>query len=295
MIKYRLGWLYHFNLFTYKDIKLSQFLPIPAQRWLSLLLCAITAVAITVFLSNVSFVQQAYMKWGSILHASPVLHYSFAFLTGIGIKLMLDKFYISHAKRSIGFNWRYPPVTLSVLFGLLFIVSYVYSTYSDKAIEQLIAQTFGALKFIVLSFLAIAATTIYQTKLYTEKPVFSAVLCAVSVFYLFSAINLVEVEQAFWVFLFIAAAYLGMSVYLLWERLKASSAESRVESKQEAELTLESLEDFRKWFKDDSIIKETGQLEPDLQVYAKRITERLRNGGDKYEEDIAQHMALCGP
>ncbi|WP_257325252.1 hypothetical protein [Pseudoalteromonas rhizosphaerae] len=274
---------------------MSQFLPIPAQRWLSLLLCAITAVAITVFLSNVSFVQQAYMKWGSILHASPVLHYSFAFLTGIGIKLMLDKFYISHAKRSIGFNWRYPPVTLSVLFGLLFIVSYVYSTYSDKAIEQLIAQTFGALKFIVLSFLAIAATTIYQTKLYTEKPVFSAVLCAVSVFYLFSAINLVEVEQAFWVFLFIAAAYLGMSVYLLWERLKASSAESRVESKQEAELTLESLEDFRKWFKDDSIIKETGQLEPDLQVYAKRITERLRNGGDKYEEDIAQHMALCGP
>ncbi|WP_152996236.1 P-loop NTPase fold protein [Pseudoalteromonas sp. H105] len=186
---------------------------------------------------------------------------------------------------------------MSVLFGLLFIVGYVYLTHSDEALEQLIAQTFGALKFIVLSFLAIAATTIYQTKLYTEKPVFSAVLCAVSAFYVFSAIYLVEIEQAFCVFLFIAAAYLGMSIYLLWEQLKAPSAESRVESKQEAELTLESLEDFRKWFKDDSTIKNTEKLEPDLQVYAKRIADRLLKRGDQGGGQLkgAQHIALCGP
>lgn len=274
---------------------MSQSLPIPAQRWLSLLLCAITAAAITVFLSNVSLVQQAYASWGSILNTSPVLHYSFALLAGIGIKLMLDKFYISHAKRSIGFNWRYPPVTISVLFGLLFIVGYVYSTHSDEALEQLSAHTFGTLKFIALSFIAIAATTIYQTKLYTAKPVFSAVLCAVSAFYLFAAINLVEIEHAFWVFFCIAIAYLSMSVYLLWEQLKVSSSELIVESKQEVELKLESLEDFRKWFKDDSIIKNKEDLETDLQVYADRLTERLRNGGDKSEEDIAQHIALCGP
>lgn len=270
-------------------------LPIKATRWLSLLLCAITAATITVFLSKAGFVQKAYSSLGAILNANPVLHYSSTFLAGIGIKLLLDKFYISHAKRSIGFNWRYPPVTISVLFGLLFIVGYVYFTYSNEILAQLTAHAFVSFKFLSLSFLAAAATIIYQAKLFTEKPVFSVVLCAFSAFYLFSAINLIEIEQAFWVFFSIAAAYLGMSIYLLWEQLKASSAESKVESKQEADLTLESLEKFLEWFKDDSTIKNTEQLEPDLQVYAKRITERLRNGGDKYEEDIAQHIALCGP
>lgn len=275
---------------------MSQSLPIPAQRWLSLLLCAITAAAITVFLSNVSFVRQAYASWGSILYANSVLHYSFAFLSGIGIKLMLDKFYISHAKRSIGFNWRYPPVTISVLFGLLFIVVYVYVT-NNEIEEQLTAYAFVSFKFLSLSFLAAAATIIYQTKLYTEKPIFSVALCAVSAFYLFSAICLVETEQAFWVFFCIAVAYLAISVYLLCEQLKASSAETRVESKQEVELKLESLEDFRKWFKDDSTIKNTEQLEPDLRVYANRIADRLLKRGDQGGDELkgAQHIALCGP
>ncbi|WP_033011148.1 hypothetical protein, partial [Pseudoalteromonas sp. TAE79] len=85
-------------------------LPITATRWLSILLCAITATTITVFLSKVGFVQKAYSSWSAILNANPVLHYSSAFLAGIGIKLLLDKFYISHPKRSIGFSWRYPPV-----------------------------------------------------------------------------------------------------------------------------------------------------------------------------------------
>lgn len=283
------------KLDPYKDITLSQSFPVPAQRWLSLLLCAITAAAITVFLSNVSFVQQAYLKWSSILNTTPVLHYSFAFLSGIGIKLMLDKFYISHAKRSIGFSWRYPPVTISVLFGLLFIVGYVYFTYSNEIVEQLTAHAFVSFKFLSLSFLAIAATIIYQTKLYTKNPIFSVVLCAVSAFYLFSAINLVEIAHAFWVFFCIAASYLAMSVFLLCDQLRASNKELIAESKQKEEFKLESLDYLQQWFKDDSTIKNTEQLEPDLQVYAKRITERLRNGGDKYEEYMAQHIALCGP
>jgi len=266
------------------------------MRWLSLLLCAITAATITIFLSKVGFVQKAYASWGAILNTNPVLHYSSAFLAGIGIKLLLDKFYISHPKRSIGLSWRYPPVTISVLFGISFIVSYVYATYSYEVLEQLIAHAFVGFKFLSLSFLAIAATIVYQAKLFTEKPVFSVVLCAFSAFYLFSAINLVETEQAFWVFFSIAAAYLAMSVYLLCEQLKASSAESRVESKQEAELTLESLKDFQRWFKDDSTIKNTEQLEPDLQVYANRIADRLlKRGGSGRGLKGAQHIALCGP
>ena len=270
-------------------------LPITATRWLSLLLCAITAATITVFLSKFGFVQKAYSSWSAILNANPVLHYSSAFLAGISIKLLLDKFYISHPKRSTGFNWRYPPVTISVLFGLLFIVGYVYFTYSNEIEEQLTAHAFIALKFMALSFLAIAATIAYQIKLFTEKPIFSVVMCAVSAFYLFSAISLVETEQAFWVFLFIAATYLGMSVYLLWEQLKATDKELNTEHKPKAELKLENLDDFQQWFKDDSTIKSTERLEPDLQIYAKRTTERLKKGGDKYERDLAQHIALCGP
>lgn len=237
------------------------------------------------------------MKWGSILYANPALHYSFAFLAGIGIKLMLDKFYISHAKRSIGFSWRYPPVTISVLFGLLFIVGYVYFTYSNEIVEQLTAHAFLSFKFLSLSFLAVAATIIYQTKLYTKNPIFSVVLCAVSAFYLFSAINLVEVEHAFWVFFFIAVAYLGMSIYLLSEQLRVSNKELIAESKQKVEFKFGSLEHFQKWFKDDLSIQSTTELEPDLQVYAQRITERLLIGGDKegYERKGAQHIALCGP
>ena len=258
-------------------------------------MCAITAATITVFLSKFGFVQKAYSSWSAILNANPVLHYSSAFLAGISIKLLLDKFYISHPKRSTGFNWRYPPVTISVLFGLLFIVGYVYFTYSNEIEEQLTAHAFIALKFMALSFLAIAATIVYQIKLFTEKPIFSVVMCAVSAFYLFSAISLVETEQAFWVFLFIAATYLGMSVYLLWEQLKATDKELNTEHKPKAELKFENLDDFQQWFKDDSTIKSTERLEPDLQIYAKRTTERLKKGGDKYERDLAQHIALCGP
>lgn len=36
-------------------------------------------------------------------------------------------------------------------------------------------------------------------------------------------------------------------------------------------------------------------LEPDYQVYAKRIYERLINGGIKTEQELAQHIALYGP
>ena len=271
-------------------------LPITATRWLSFLLCAITAATVTVFLSKVGFVQKAYSSLGAILHANPVLHYSSAFLAGIGIKLLLDKFYISHPKRSIGFNWRYPPVTISVLFGLFFILGYVYLT-NNEIEEQLAAHAFVSFKFLSLSFLAAAATIIYQTKLYTEKPIFSVVLCAFSAFYLFSAINLVHVEQAFWVFFSIAAAYLGMSIYLLWEQLKATDKELPNKPKQKADLKLENLIYYQQWFKDDSIITNTEQLEPDLQVYAERIAARLRNGGDENEWELrgAQHIALCGP
>ncbi|NNG43674.1 hypothetical protein HJP15_12210 [Pseudoalteromonas sp. NEC-BIFX-2020_002] len=277
---------------------MSQSLSIPAQRWLSLLLCAITAATITVFLSNVSFVQQAYASWGSILNTSPALHYSFAFLAGIGIKLMLDKFYISHAKRSIGFNWRYPPVTISLWLSIILIGSIFYFTSN---VQPLIAAS-SCFKYFILSILGSSIVTAYQQS--NERIRLNFVVC-------FSLIAVISTVFIYWHIchagfswpLFIAVdIYIFSAIFLIGkyvnECIKAKWSRNQITLECARNLSsndFKTLDDFKDWFNDDSIIKETGKLEPDLQVYANRITERLRNGGDKYEEDIAQHIALCGP
>ncbi|MDN3475741.1 P-loop NTPase fold protein [Pseudoalteromonas sp. APC 3355] len=274
-------------------------LPITATRWLSLLLCAITAATITVFLSKVGFVQKAYSSLGAILHANPVLHYSSAFLAGIGIKLLLDKFYISHPKRSVGFNWRYPPVTIAVLASLLITAFYMLSTAAKLNEAALYAQSFMSLKYLALTFIGMQITVIYQIKLYTKKPIFTAVLVALSTMYVGFAVGLADIAAAFYVFISLAVNYLILAIYLVGDEYRQSKQQDSVSKNELLETKgsseLKTLEDFREWFKDDSTIKSTDQLEPDLKVYANRITERLQNGGDKYEKDLAQHIALCGP
>ena len=274
-------------------------LPITATRWLSLLLCAITAATITVFLSKVDFVQKAYLSWSTILNANPILHYSSAFLAGIGIKLLLDKFYISHPKRGIGFSWRYPPVTIAVLASLLITAFYMLSTAAKFDEAALYAQSFMSLKYLALTFIGMIITVIYQTKLYTQKPIFTAVLVALSTMYVGFAVGLAYIAAAFYVFISLAVSYLILAIYLLCDEHRRGKQQNftseiePIETKEGPEL--KTLEDFREWFKDDSTIKSTERLEPDLQVYAKRVTERLQNGGDKYEKNLAQHIALCGP
>ena len=274
-------------------------LPITATRWLSLLLCAITAATITVFLSKVGFVQKTYSSLGAILNANPVLHYSSAFLAGIGIKLLLDKFYISHPKRSIGFNWRYPPVTIAVLASLFLTVFYMLSTAPKFDEAALYAQSFMSLKYLALTFIGMLITVIYQTKLYTQKPIFTAVLVALSLIYIVFAVSLADITPAFNVFMYLAASYFILAAYLLFDEYRQGKQPSITTEKEDVTIQvnpeLNNLKDFREWFKDDSIIKSTEKLEPDLQVYAKRITGRLKNGGDKDEKDLAQHIALCGP
>lgn len=273
-------------------------LPITATRWLSLLLCAITAATITVFLSKVGFVQKAYSSLGTILNANPVLHYSSAFLAGIGIKLLLDKFYISHAKRSIGFNWRYPPVTISLWLSLILIGSIFYFTVN---LDQLIAAT-SSFKYFILTILGASIITAYQQS--NERISLNLVVC-------FSLIATTSTAFIYWHIiqagfswpLFIAVdVYIFTAIFLTskyvneWVKLnreqKTIGCASSLNSND-----FKTLGEFKNWFKDDSTIKNTEQLEPDLQVYAKRITDRLRTGGDKegYEKRGAQHIALCGP
>ena len=288
------------KLDPYKDIKLSQSLPILPQRWLSLLLCAITAAAITVFLSNISFVQQVYMKWGSILFASPVLYYSFAFLAGIGIKLMLDKFYISHTKRSIGFYWRYPPVTISLWLSIVLMGSIFYHTAN---LEQLIAAT-SSFKYFILSILGASILTAYQQS--NERISLNLVLCfsiiaAISAVFIYWHIShtgfswplFLAVDLYVFTAISLISKYVNECIKAKWNRNQITLEGARSFSSND----FKTLDDFKDWFKDDSTIKNTEQLEPDLQVYATRITERLQAGGDKegYEKIGAQHIALCGP
>ncbi|MEL0633760.1 P-loop NTPase fold protein [Pseudoalteromonas carrageenovora] len=271
-------------------------LPITATRWLSLLLCAITAATITVFLSKVGFVQKTYSSWSAILNASPVLHYSSAFLAGIGVKLLFDKFYISHPKRSIGFNWRYPPMTIAVLVSLFITAFYMLSTAPKFDEAALYAQGFMSLKYLALTFIGMIITVIYQAKLYTQKPIFTAVLVALSLIYIVFAVSLADITPAFNVFMYLAASYLILAIYLLCDEHRQSKQQgftSEGEPDEAKEIPeLKTLAHFREWFKDDSTIKSTEELELDLQVYATRITERLQYGGNK---DLAQHIALCGP
>ena len=279
---------------------MSQPLPIPAQRWLSLLLCAITAAAITVFLSNVSFVQQAYIKWGSILHASPVLHYSFAFLAGIGIKLLLDKFYISHAKRSIGFSFKYPPVTISLWFSIVLMGSIFYFTSS---VQQLIAAS-SSFKYFILSILGVSIITAYQQS--NERISLNLVLCfsiiaAISAVFIYWHIShtgfswplFLAVDLYVFTAIYLISKYVNECIKAKWNRNQIALESARSFSSND----FKTLSEFKNWFKDDSSIKNTEQLEPDLRIYATRITERLRAGGDKegYEKKGAQHIALCGP
>ena len=163
----------------------------------------------------------------------------------------------------------------------------------------LYAQSFMSLKYLALTFIGMIITVIYQTKLYTQKPIFTAVLVALSTMYVGFAVGLAYIAAAFYVFISLAVSYLILAIYLLCDEHRRGKQQNftseiePIETKEGPEL--KTLEDFREWFKDDSTIKSTERLEPDLQVYAKRVTERLQNGGDKYEKNLAQHIALCGP
>ncbi|WP_288988325.1 P-loop NTPase fold protein [uncultured Pseudoalteromonas sp.] len=274
-------------------------LPITATRWLSLLLCAITAATITVFLSKAGFVQKAYSSWSAILNGNPVLHYSSAFLAGIGVKLLLDNFYISHPKRSIEFNWRYPPVTIAVLASYFLTAFYMLRTAPKFNEAALYAQSFMSLKYLALTFIGMLITVIYQTKFYTQKPIFTAVLVGLSATFIIFAVSLADIAPAFDVFIYLAVSYLILAIYLLCDEYRQSKQQGSV---PEGELNetkdsrgLNTLDDFQRWFADDRPIDHKSDLEPDLQVYADRIYNRLLKGGDEYQDQpLAQHIALCG-
>ncbi|KTF18706.1 ATP-binding protein [Pseudoalteromonas sp. 10-33] len=273
-------------------------LPITATRWLSLLLCAITAATITLFLSKVGFVQKAYSSLGGILNANPVLHYSVAFLAGIGIKLLLDKFYISHPKRSVRFSWRYPPVTISLWLSVTIIGSIFYFTSNQ---EELIVAT-SCFEYFIVLILGSSIITAYQQN--NERISLNLVVCfsliaATSAAFIYWHISQIGFSWPLFIAIdvYIFIAILLTSKYVN-ERVKLNRKQKTIGCASSLSSNdFKTLGEFKSWFKDDSTIKDKEQLEPNLQVYAKRIIKRLLTGGDKegYEKREAQHIALCGP
>ena len=64
----------------------------------------------------------------------------------------------------------------------------------------LYAQSFMSLKYLALTFIGMLITVIYQAKLYTQKPIFTAVLVALSTMYVGFAVGLGYIAAAFNVF-----------------------------------------------------------------------------------------------
>ncbi|WP_172591710.1 P-loop NTPase fold protein, partial [Shewanella xiamenensis] len=92
------------------------------------------------------------------------------------------------------------------------------------------------------------------------------------------------------------SAMLILFIFLEKRLIKADSnfvSSTNETSKKEVE-NFRSIEEFQSWFKDDTPINTIEQLEPDYQVYANRIYDRLINKGEE-TEDLAQQIALCGP
>ncbi len=246
--------------------------------------------------------QEFYASWGTILNANPILYYCSAFLAGIGIKLLLDKFYISHPKRSIGFNWRYPPVTIAVWLSVAALLVYLFvnTAYRPYFLDD--DLLFSSLKYLHITLFSSALFVLFQeTKEKAKK------LGGKSWFILFAALVTLLLASGYyhtpWSLI---TTFILLYCFAVILRLFASS-EIKQTHNESSSVEVNSgddfndLDDFREWFKDDSTIKSTEELEPDLQVYATRITERLQNGGDKDdkddkdEKDLAQHIALCGP
>ena len=93
---------------------------------------------------------------------NPVIHYSSAFLA-VFIKLLLDKFYISHPKRGIEFSWRYPPVTIAVWLSVAALLIYLFVMWLIvycTTIFLLFSET--SLKYVHITLFSSALFALFQ-------------------------------------------------------------------------------------------------------------------------------------
>lgn len=280
----------------------SHLLSVTIKRWVSLILCSVAASLLLFFLSELAWMQAAFTVYSKIITANIWVYHASAFLAGVAIKVLLDRFRVSHLERMIRPNLRYPPLTISI-FLTLGILGYFSIYCRDNSAEIIIfmieSKVFSQLYLVILGVCAAHLQHLISIK----KFEFSFAI----LFFIILTSTYIALENKYSLisYLAISCYIVILSVIIFFEHYLTKSKifsnirpkANNFSSKDKVSKNFEhwTLKDFQQWFKDDKPMESISDLEPDYQVYAKRIYERLINGGIKTEQELAQHIALYGP
>ncbi|KVX01235.1 P-loop NTPase fold protein [Shewanella frigidimarina] len=91
------------------------------KRWFSVFLCSVVAILTVTLLAQFTWISQGYLSFATLISGLPFkLQCMVSFLAGLAISIFLTKLYVYSKNRVFGFNLKYPPITLSVVFIILF-------------------------------------------------------------------------------------------------------------------------------------------------------------------------------
>lgn len=268
----------------------SNLLSVTIKRWLSLFLCSVTASILIFSLSELKWLQEAFSAYSKIITANIWVYHASAFIAGIAIKVLLDRFRITHPKRIFRPNFSYPPITISIWLTILIISCFTIFSKDDS--KELIFLMFESK---ALSQICLIISGICISHLTTSNKFSFSLITLTFISILFIALkpnNYLASDLVVYCY----SAMLILFIFLEKRLIKADSnfvSSTNETSKKEVE-NFRSKEEFQRWFKDDTPINTIEQLEPDYQVYANRIYDRLINKGIETEE-LAQQIALYGP
>lgn len=269
---------------------LSNLPTVRIKRWISLILCSVTASLLLFFLSEWAWLQAAFTVYSKIITANIWVYHASAFIAGIAIKVLLDRFRVTHPKRIFRPNFSYPPITISIWLTILIISCFTIFSKDDS--KELIFLMFESK---ALSQICLIISGICISHLTTSNKLRYSLITLMFISILFIALkpnNYLASDLVVYCY----SAMLILFIFLEKRLIKADSnfvSSTNETSKKEVE-NFRSKEEFQSWFKDDTPINTIEQLEPDYQVYANRIYDRLINK-EKETEDLAQQIALCGP
>ncbi|MGE6436167.1 hypothetical protein [Shewanella baltica] len=280
----------------------SHLLSVTIKRWISLILCSVTASLLLFFLSEFAWMQAAFTVYSKIITANIWVYHASAFIAGIAIKVSLDRFRVSHPERMIRPNLRYPPLTISI-FLTLGILGY-FSIYCRENSAEIIifmieSQVFSQLYFVILGVCAAHL----QHLILIKKFDFSFAI----LFFIILTSTYIALENKYSLisYLAISCCIVILSFIIFFEHylikskifsnIRPKANTFSLEDKVSKNCEHWTLKDFQQWFKDDKPMESISDLEPDYRVYANRIYERLIHGGIETKQELAQHIALIGP
>ncbi|WP_216841330.1 hypothetical protein, partial [Shewanella xiamenensis] len=110
----------------------SNLLSVTIKRWISLFLCSVTASILIFSLSELKWLQEAFYAYSKIITANIWVYHASAFIAGIAIKVLLDRFRVTHPKRIFRPNFSYPPITISIWLTILIISCFTIFSKDDS-------------------------------------------------------------------------------------------------------------------------------------------------------------------